>query len=479
MTAPPVAGQSVTMDEIPDPQVPEKAQRRTYTAKYKAEVLAEYEACDREGKGALLRREGLYTSLISAWRDQRDRGALEALGRSSGAPPATAAEREAARLRKENEKLAGELETARKVIEIQGKLFGSVGPALDRQQQEQRRAMIDETITELTPLVGVRAACQAVGRSRATHYRHHRTTAVPPRPRREPARQPRALTVAEEQEVLSVLRSERFVDMAPAEIHAVLLDEGTYLCSVSTMYRLLRRHGEVRERRRQATHPARVKPELVADAPNRVWSWDITKLHGPAKWTYYYLYSIIDIFSRYTVGWMVATRESAPLAERLLMETINKQGVDRGRLSIHADNGSSMASKPVAFLLADLGVTKSHSRPHVSNDNPYSEAQFKTLKYRPEFPRQFGSIEDARAFCAEFYNWYNTEHRHSGIGMHRPIDVHHGRAATVQDHRTQVLTGAYAAHPERFVRHPPAPLALPETAWINRPAPTETANSTN
>ena len=218
--------------------------------------------------------------------------------------------------------------------------------------------MIDETITELTPLVGVRAACQAVGRSRATHYRHHRTTAVPPRPRREPARQPRALTVAEEQEVLSVLRSERFVDMAPAEIHAVLLDEGTYLCSVSTMYRLLRRHGEVRERRRQATHPARVKPELVADAPNRVWSWDITKLHGPAKWTYYYLYSIIDIFSRYTVGWMVATRESAPLAERLLMETINKQGVDRGQLSIHADNGSSMASKPVAFLLADLGVTK-------------------------------------------------------------------------------------------------------------------------
>lgn len=247
--------------------------------------------------------------------------------------------------------------------------------------------MIDETITELTPLIGVKAACRAVGRSRATHYRHHRKSPTPPRPpRREPARQPRALSAAEEAQVLTVLRSARFVDMAPAEIYAVLLDEGTHLCSVSTMYRLLRKRGEVRERRRQATHPARVKPELVATAPNRVWSWDITKLHGPAKWTYYYLYSIIDIFSRYTVGWMVATREAAPLAERLLAETITKQGVDRGQLSIHADNGSSMASKPVAFLLADLGVTRSHSRPHVSNDNPYSEAQFKTLKYRPEFP---------------------------------------------------------------------------------------------
>jgi len=338
--------------------------------------------------------------------------------------------------------------------------------------------MIEETITELTPLIGVKAACRAVGRSRATHYRHHRKSPTPPRPpRREPARQPRALSAAEEAQVLTVLRSARFVDMAPAEIYAVLLDEGTYLCSVSTMYRLLRKRGEVRERRRQATHPARVKPELVATAPNRVWSWDITKLHGPAKWTYYYLYSIIDIFSRYTVGWMVATREAAPLAERLLAETITKQGIDRGQLSIHADNGSSMASKPVAFLLADLGVTKSHSRPHVSNDNPYSEAQFKTLKYRPEFPHQFGSIEDARAFCAEFYRWYNTEHRHSGIAMHTPFDVHHGRATTVQDHRCRVLTRAYGAHPERFVHHPPVPLTLPETAWINQP-PKETTNST-
>lgn len=337
--------------------------------------------------------------------------------------------------------------------------------------------MIDETISELAPMVGIAAACRAVGRPRASHYRRHATTPAPPRVVREPARQPRALTPDEEAQVLAVLHSERFVDMAPAEVCAVLLDEGSYLCSVSTMYRLLRRHGEVRERRAQASHPARVKPELVAEAPNRVWSWDITKLHGPAKWTYYYLYSIIDIYSRYIVGWMVATKESAELAERLLAATIAKQNLDRGQLSIHADNGSSMASKPVAFLLADLGVTKSHSRPHVSNDNPYSEAAFKTLKYRPEFPGRFGSIEDARTFCAVFYRWYNTDHRHSGIGMHTPFDVHHGHAERVQEYRAQVLTGAYATHPERFVRHPPVPPALPQTAWINKP-PQETTNST-
>ena len=215
--------------------------------------------------------------------------------------------------------------------------------------------------------------------------------------------------------------------------------------------------------------PPRVKPELLAEAPNQCWSWDITKLHGPEKWTYFYLYSIIDIYSRYTVGWMVATRESAELAERLLAETIAKQGVQRDQLTIHADRGSSMASKPVAFLLADLGVTKSHSRPHCSNDNPYSEAQFKTLKYRPDFPATFGSIEDARAFCATFYRWYNHEHRHSGIGMHTPADVHHGHASSVRQARTAVLATAYDSHPERFVRKPPEPPPLPAAAWINRP----------
>ena len=284
--------------------------------------------------------------------------------------------------------------------------------------------MTDAAIAELTDLVGVRAACAAVGRPRATHYRLHRSSPAPPRtpqPRPEPKAQPRALSPAERAEVLDVLHDERFVDVSPGEVHAILLDEGRYLCSESTMYRILRAHGEVGDRRRQATHPPRVKPELVAHAPNECWSWDITRLAGPVKWTYYYLYSIIDIYSRYTVGWMLATRESKELAERLLADTIAKQNIDRGRLTIHADRGSSMASKPVALLLADLGVTKSHSRPHCSNDNPFSEAQFKTLKYRPDFPDRFASLPDAREFCVVFYRWYNHEHRHSGIGVCIPI----------------------------------------------------------
>ena len=337
--------------------------------------------------------------------------------------------------------------------------------------------MTDDAITELTPVVGTKAACAAVGRPRATHYRWHRKSPPPPQPQREPKPQPRTLSVAERAEVLDVLHSERFVDLAPAEVHAMLLDEGRYLCSESTMYRLLRQHhGQVRERRRQATHPPKVKPELVAHGPNQCWSWDITKLAGPAKWTYYYLYSIIDIYSRYTVGWMLATRESKELAERLLGDTIAKQNIDPGQLTIHADRGSSMASKPVAFLLADLGVTKSHSRPHCSNDNPFSEAQFKTLKYRPDFPKTFGSIEDARGFCSIFYRWYNHEHRHSGIGMQTPANVHHGHADTVRQARAETLTTAYAATPERFVRKQPEPPDLPGTAWINRPDP---ANSIN
>ncbi len=327
--------------------------------------------------------------------------------------------------------------------------------------------MVDSTATELAPLVGTKAACQAVGRARATYYRHSRPTA--PKPPGIRRRSPRALVPAEVSAVLELLHSERFIDMAPAEIYATLLDEGQYLASVPTMYRILRSLGEVHERRRQATHPARVKPELVAQRPNQVWSWDITKLHGPAKWTYYYLYVIIDIYSRQVVGWMAASQESSALAERLLADTIRKHGVDPDQLTIHADNGSSMASKPVALLLADLGVTKSHSRPHVSNDNPYSEAQFKTLKYRPDFPRQFGSLEDARSFCQQFFAWYNGVHRHSGIGFHTPADVHYGRALGRRTFRARVLATAYAAHPARFVRKPPEPPRLPGAAWINRP----------
>jgi putative transposase len=299
--------------------------------------------------------------------------------------------------------------------------------------------MADQAIGELAPIIGTRAACAALGCSRATYYRRHRQSPPVPRPPRERQPQPRALSETERTEVLGVLHHERFVDQARASIYANLLDEGRYLCSVPTMYRVLRAEDEVRERRRQATHPAMVKPELLATGPNVVWSWDITKLLGPEKWTYFHLYVVIDIFSRYVPGWLLATRETAELAERLLGETIRKQDIAADQLTIHADRGTSMASKPVALLLADLGVTKSHSRPHCSNDNPYSEAQFKTLNYRPEFPGRFGSVEDGRAFCRRFFHWYNHEHRHSGLGFHTPADIHFGRADVVQVERARVL----------------------------------------
>jgi putative transposase len=306
----------------------------------------------------------------------------------------------------------------------------------------------------------------------ANWYRRHRASPAAPKPAPVPHKervQPRALAPAERQAILGTLHSTRFADLAPDEVWAVLLDEGTYLGSVSTYYRVLREAGESRERRRQATHPATVKPELVATGPNQVYSWDITKLHGPAKWAYYHLYVILDIYSRYAVGWMVAACESAALAEKLIAETCAKQGITRGQLSLHADRGSSMTSKPVALLLADLGVTQSHSRPHVSNDNPYSEAQFKTLKYRPAFPSRFSSLEAARAHCQEFFRWYNNEHRHGGLGLHTAADVHHGQAPAVRAARAQVLDAAYQAHPERFVSKPPAPPELPGTSWINPP----------
>jgi putative transposase len=329
---------------------------------------------------------------------------------------------------------------------------------------------MEHAITTLAPIVGTAAACTSTGWPRSSWYRSHRRSPAPPRPPRPPRRpQPRALQPAERQQVLEVLHAERFWDQAPASVYATLLDEGTYLASIATMYRLLREHGETGDRRRHATHPARVKPELVATAPNQCWSWDITKLHGPAKWTYYYLYVLLDIYSRYVVGWMVATCEAATLAERLLADAIAAQGITCDQLTIHADRGTSMTSKPVAMLLADLGVTKSHSRPHVPDDNPYSESQFKTLKHHPTFPDRFGSIHDARAFCQGFFRWYNHQHYHSGIALLTPADVHQGRAKAVTSARAHVLDGAYAAHPERFVRKPPQPPQLPQAVWINQP----------
>lgn len=328
-----------------------------------------------------------------------------------------------------------------------------------------------EAVETLTPEVGTRPACAAMGIPPATVYRHRARRKEPPVSRRRPSPR-RALPSQERQEVLDVLHSEEYRDQAPREVYAALLDQGQYLCSIRTMYRLLEANQEVKERRNQLRHPSYQKPELLATAPNQVWSWDITKLLGPVKWTYFSLYVILDIFSRYVVGWMVAGREMAALAHRLIQETMEKQDIRPGHLTIHADRGASMRSKPVALLLSDLGVTKTHSRPHTSDDNPYSEAQFKTLKYRPDFPERFGGLEDARAFCQDFFRWYNTEHHHSGIGLMTPEVVHYGLAKEVFKAREKVLLAAYETHPERFVRKVPVPLALPEAAWINPPKST-------
>jgi len=321
-------------------------------------------------------------------------------------------------------------------------------------------------VAALAAQVGWQPACRALGVSRATVYRRRRPFAPAAR-RPRPAR---ALTPAEQEAVLAQLHSPRFIDLAPREAYATLLDEGHYLCSPRTMYRLLEAVHEVRERRNQLRHVA-PRPELLAIRPNEVWSWDITKLLGPAKWTYYYLYVILDIFSRYVVGWMVAHAERARLAERLIAATSETQAICPGQLTVHADRGSSMTSKPVALLLADLGITRTHSRPHVSNDNPFSEAQFKTLKFRPEFPERFASAEATRAFCHPFFTWYNTEHRHGGIGWLTPAMVHYGQVELVRTARRQILATAYAAHPERFVHRPPEPPAVPDAVWINPPAP--------
>ena len=317
---------------------------------------------------------------------------------------------------------------------------------------------------ELGQEVGVVAACTALSVSRATLYRRRR----PPRPPRPRPPSHRALSEAERGHVLEVLTSERFVDKAPAEVYATLLDEETYLCSISTMYRLLRAAKCVRERRNQLRHPNYRKPELLATRPNQLWSWDITKLRGPKPWSYYYLYVILDV-QPVRVGWMVAERESALLAKRLLAETMAKQGIEPGELTVHADRGSSMRSKLVAQLLADLGVTKTHSRPYTSNDNPFSESQFKTMKYRPDFPARFGSLPDARSFGRRFFPWYNEEHRHHGLALLTPAVVHDGQAEEVLGQRQRALLAAYAAHPERFGKPPRVP-ALPREVWINPPS---------
>ena len=325
-------------------------------------------------------------------------------------------------------------------------------------------------VERLAPDIGTSAACASIGVPRASLYRRRQAANSTETVKQQKA-SPRALSEQERQEVLDTLHSKRFRDTAPQEVYATLLDEGRYICSSRTMYRILDDNAEVKERRDQLRHPEYEKPELLATAPNQVWSWDITKLLGPEKWTYFYLYVILDIFSRYVVGWMLADRESAALAKELIGETCGKQDIVPGQLTIHADRGSSMKSKPVAFLMADLGVTKTHSRPHTSDDNPFSESQFKTLKYRPGFPDRFGSIEDARAFCRSFFTWYNNEHRHSGIRLLTPAAVHYGKAETLIAARQSVLDKAYEANPERFVRKPPVHAPMLEAVWINPPKP--------
>jgi putative transposase len=326
-------------------------------------------------------------------------------------------------------------------------------------------------VEQVGPTADTAVMCRSLGLPRATLYR--RRQAVRPKGERAArVKPPRALLPEERSEVLEILHSERFADQSPSEVQATLLEEGRYLCSERTMYRILTESDEVRERRNQLRHPQYTKPELMATRPNQVWSWDITKLKGPAKWTYFYLYVLLDIFSRYVVGWMVAESESAELSRRLIEESCLKQGIPEGQLTIHADRGSPMVSKTLALLLVDLGIEKTHSRPRVSNDNPYSEAQFKTLKYRPGFPERFGSVQHARDVCRELLTWYNEEHHHSGLSLLTPLVVHHGRVDEVFDARHRARLAAYAERPERFVNGPPRRECLARAVWINRPEKT-------
>ncbi len=338
------------------------------------------------------------------------------------------------------------------------------------------------TAIEIAPVVGIVAACWALGVARATYYRAQQPSACPANSAQR-TRSSWALSEGEQQHILALLHEPAYAEKSPRTVYAILLDAGRYLASVSTFYRLLRAVGETRGRRNQLTHPAYSKPELLACGPRERWSWDITKLKGLAKWTCFHLYVILDVFSRYVVGWMLAPRESAELAQELIAATCDKEAIVPGQLTLHADRGTSMRSKPLAMLLADLSVTKSHSRPHVSDDNPYSEAQFKTLKYQPEFPARFDSIEHARAFCQNFFLWYNNEHRHSGIAYMTPAAVHTGQAQHLYKVRQGVLDTAFQLNPARFTQCHPIPPALPTAVGINWPkdttdAPPEALHST-
>jgi putative transposase len=337
------------------------------------------------------------------------------------------------------------------------------------------------SVKQLAADVGVAAACEALGVARSSFYQHQaKVTAttvgqiMPAVKRPTPAR---ALSAGEQQKVLATLNSQRFADASPRQVYAELLDDGDYLCSQRTMYRLLAANDQLRERRDQLRHPAYSAPELLAERVNQVWSWDITKLKSMVPGTCYHLYVILDIFSRYVVGWMIADREDEHLAAELIEQSCHRQQILPQQLTLHADRGASMRSKTVALLLSDLDVHKSHSRPYCSNDNAYSESQFKTMKYRPEFPARFGSLEESRAFCQRFFTWYNTQHRHSGIAMLTPEMVHYHRADAVIAHRDLVLAQAFQQHPDRFVRKVPTAPRLPDAVWINKPVDQQLVDS--
>lgn len=319
--------------------------------------------------------------------------------------------------------------------------------------------------------VGASAACRVLGVPNTTYYRHKRPVRVGKITPSQTCRVPgRSLTQDEQQKVISDLNSDRFKDMAPPQVYSTLLDEGVFHCSISTMYRLLRKRGEINERRKQRTHVPAQRPELLATGPNQVWSWDITKLKGPRRWTYFHLFVVIDVFSRFVVGWCISKKSNAQIAEAMLQDAIIREKVEPGQLTIHADNGGEMTSITVAELLTDLGVVKSHSRPHTSNDNPFSESHFKTMKYRPEIPARFESVEQARLIFRKLFHWYNQVHRHSGLSLLTPATVHAGKAQEVTRARAGVLSAAYSAHPERFVNKPPVPAAPPTEVWINAPS---------
>jgi len=334
------------------------------------------------------------------------------------------------------------------------------------------QAEVCTIVKQLSTTIGVKKACRQLAVPRSWYYRRQKESKSEAKkenggPQRRVKHQ---LTQAEGEQVRDILNSERFMDKSPRQVYATLLDEGKYHCHWRTMYRVLAAYGEVRERRKQSQHPPRPKPELVARGINEIWSWDITWLPTLVKGRYFYLYVIIDMYSRYVVGWHLATVESAELAEQFIAQACARQGIEKEQLTLHADRGAPMRSKTVTALLQDLGVKKSHSRPRTSNDNAYSEAQFKTLKYRPDYPGEFVDMEDARQWVRAFMRWYNQEHYHSGLSLLTPKVVHEGHSKQVCAQRQKVLDTAYQAHPERFKNGRPESKREPAEVWLNPPA---------